>query len=368
LCAPVLAAPYGAVKLELVSYCMRSFFLITLGLVAGLSANAGAESQTGGGRQITGEVRMGGQPAPAGIAVALQIVSSRYATPGNGPVAIRTVTDDKGFFAFNHLEVLGHNGGQEFFAVSARPAGYALAYQVVDLTLASRGEAKLILQKQASEPENAGNASGGPGSTNAPRPANPGADEARARGEELLFRKHDLEGSIAEFKKAVKSDPWYGPGYILLGLAYMQAQRWSDAQFAFTEASKVGPGNAQAFLGLGSALNEQHDYAGARKALEQSLELNPDSAEAHYELARTLGALGKWQEAQPHASRAIEINSDYAGPHALMGNIYLAQRNPTLALREFREYLRLDPEGNLAPQVKQIIVEIEKAMDQGTKR
>jgi cytochrome c-type biogenesis protein CcmH/NrfG len=79
----------------------------------------------------------------------------------------------------------------------------------------------------------------------------------------------------------------------------MQTQRWSDAQWAFTEAGKVEPGNAQAFLGLGSALNEQRDYAGARKALEHSLELDPNSAEAHYELARTFGALSKWELAAP---------------------------------------------------------------------
>jgi cytochrome c-type biogenesis protein CcmH/NrfG len=202
----------------------------------------------------------------------------------------------------------------------------------------------------------------GTGTDTVRRPVKPEAQPALDRAQELLFRKHDAEGSIAEFKKALKIDPWYGPGYLLLGLAYMQLQRWSDAQYAFEQATKVEPGNAQAFLGLGSALNEQHDYAGAQKALEHSLELKPDSAEAHYELARTLGATVRWKAAEPHARRAIAINPDYAGPHALMGNIYLDQQDPESALAEFREYLRLDPEGSLAPSVKQIVGEIEKAM------
>jgi protein O-GlcNAc transferase len=183
-----------------------------------------------------------------------------------------------------------------------------------------------------------------------------------ARAQDLLFRKNDPEASIEEFKKALKIDPGYGPGYVLLGLAYMQLERWSDAQQAFAEASRVEPDNAQAFLGLGSALTEQHDYPGAQKALEHSLELKPDSAEAHYELARTLGASGQWPAAEPHARRAIQINRDYAGPHALMGNVYLDQQDLASALAEFREYLRLDPQGSLAPSVKQTIAGIQKVM------
>src|SRR5215813_11837888 len=126
----------------------------------------------------------------------------------------------------------------------------------------------------------------------------PAAQPALDRAQDLLFRKKDPAASIEEFKKAVKADPWYAQSYLLMGLAYMQLQRWSEAQWAFEEATKVEPGNAQGYLGWGSALNEQKDYAGARKALERSLELNPESAEAHYELARTFGAMGKWQAAE----------------------------------------------------------------------
>ena len=86
-----------------------------------------------------------------------------------------------------------------------------------------------------------------------------------SKGEELLFKKHDAKASLDEFKKAIKLDPWYGQAYMLLGLAQMQLQQWSDAQWAFEEAAKVEPGNAKAYLGAGSALNEQKDYARSAK-------------------------------------------------------------------------------------------------------
>jgi tetratricopeptide (TPR) repeat protein len=190
----------------------------------------------------------------------------------------------------------------------------------------------------------------------------PEVEDAMAKGEELLFKKHDARASVNEFRRAAKLDPWYGQAYMLLGLAQMQLQQWSDAQWAFEEAAKVEPGNAKAYLGAGSALNEEKNYPEAQKALQHSLEIRPDSAEAHYELARSLWGLGKWQAAEPHVRQAIQLNKDYAGPHALMGNIYLQKEDADAALAEFQECLRLDPEGSLAPSVREIIVQLKKAL------
>ena len=197
------------------------------------------------------------------------------------------------------------------------------------------------------------------------RRSTPEVEDAMAKGEELLFKKHDARASLDEFKRAAKLDPWYGQAYMLQGLAQMQLQQWSDAQWAFEEATKVEPGNAKAYLGAGSALNEQKNYLEAQKALQHSLEIRPDSAEAHYELARSLWGMGKWQAAEPHVRQAIALNKDYAGPHALMGNIYLQQEDAEAALAEFQECLRLDPEGSLAPSVKEIIAQIKKALGKG---
>jgi tetratricopeptide (TPR) repeat protein len=192
----------------------------------------------------------------------------------------------------------------------------------------------------------------------------PEVEDAMTRGQELLFKKHDARASIDEFKRATKLDPWYGQAYMLLGLAQMQLQQWSDAQWAFEEAAKVEPGNAKAYLGAGSALNEQKDYVAAQKALQRSLEVRPDSAEAHYELARSLWGQGKWQAAEPHVRQAIDLNKDYAGPHALLGNIDIQREDPEAALAEFQECLRLDPEGSLAPSVKEIIAQLKKVLDE----
>lgn len=185
------------------------------------------------------------------------------------------------------------------------------------------------------------------------------AKTAEAEGQEFLFHKHDVIGAIQSFKKCTKLDPWYPHGYIMLGVAYTQAQRWDDAQWAFEEASKLEPEDVEAWLGIGSARNEQKDYAGAQKALEQCLNLNPDSAEAHYEMGRALLSLGKLPAAESHAHLAIELNKDYVSFHVLMANIFVAEINPNSALAEFREALRLDPESQ---EIKENIRMLQKAL------
>src|SRR5215471_2279527 len=162
-------------------------------------------------------------------------------------------------------------------------------------------------------------------------------EEAMSKGQDLLFKKHDAKASVEEFKRATRLDPWYGQAYLLLGLAQMQLQEWSEAQWAFEEAAKVEPGNAKAYLGAGSALNEQKNYLAAQKALQSSLEIQPESAEAQYELARSLWGQDKWQQAEAHVRRAIELNKDYDGPHALLGNIKSQKEDQEDALAEFKE-------------------------------
>lgn len=318
-------------------------------------------TQTAVPRQITGQVKLGDKPAPAGVPVVLQMVFT--GEKDSGSQVGQTITNAEGKFAFDRLELVGQNHGRNFFAVSAIQPGFEGAIEVVDLTSETHGKANLNLRRSVEG-----------SSGNAEKPQEPSqqgrfssnraAQEAFSQAQELLFRKNDPQASLEYFKKTVKLDPWFGPGYMLLGLANTQLQRWSDAQYAFEEATKVEPGNAKAYLGIGAALNEQHDYVAAQKALQHSLELNPHSAEAHFELARSLYASGNADKAAPHAQMAIELNPDYAGPHLLMGNISLQREDAESALKEFREYLRLDPDGPMAPQVKELVGKLESALAQ----
>jgi len=103
-------------------------------------------------------------------------------------------------------------------------------------------------------------------------------------------------------------------------------------------------------------------YAEAETALLRGLELDPESADGHHELAKAYWALGRWQDAEPHAQKAVALKPDLAPAHVLLGNIALRKRDPQGALKEFQEYLRLEPNGPMAEQVRTIVAKIGKAL------
>jgi tetratricopeptide (TPR) repeat protein len=324
-----------------------------------------AQFAGGGGKRIQGQIRLEGAPAPQGVLVLLDRARGRDNSFVNGSGELgNTMTDSRGKFSFESIDAGQEHPEGKVYIISVRYPGYRNATQIVDLTASPTGFVQFDLKRDTSHdvpnvPRE------GPGATiSAKQPASQKAQDELAKGEVLLIEKHDPQGSIKNFKKVVELEPQYSPGYVLLGTAYMQVREWSDAKSAFEKATKLEPGNASAFLGIGAALNQQQDFSGAIKPLGRSLELNPKSAETQYEMGRSFWGLQKWQEAEPHARKSLELNNEFAPAHALMGNIYLRRRDADSALKEFQEYLRLDPQGEHAAAVREMIDKIQKALGQ----
>ena len=323
-------------------------------------------SQAIGPRLINGQIRLEGRPAPQGVLVMLDQAPGRDTAPASRGELSRTGTDSSGRFAFTQVESMG-TPGNKLYAVTAHYPGYKDAFQVVDMTFARNGYVNLDLKRDTSK--DAPNVPpGGAGATvDARQPASSEAQEALAKGEDLLLKKGDAKESISSFKKVVKIDPQYAPAYLLLGTAYMQTREYGEAQSAFEKVSKLEPGNATAFLGIGATLNQQGEFLAAQKPLTQSLTLNPNSAEANYELGRSYWGLGKWKEAAPHVRKSLALNKEFAVAHVLMGDVFLREKNGNSALSEFQEYLHLAPDGEQAAAVRDMVARLQKALAQGVK-
>jgi Tfp pilus assembly protein PilF len=334
----------------------RLLLIVIISLLC-LDASSQTLPGSGGVAEISGVIRMEGRPAPQGIQVLLDIAPSRdQAVAGTGEVD-RAMTDSSGRFIFPRVTALGR-GNTKLFSVTVRYPGYHDAFQIVDLTFSNHGYVNLDLHR--SEPDKSGPRPGGI-FISAHQPASPEAQQALARGEQLLLVQHDPKASIDSFKKLTRLDPKYTTGFLLLGTAYMQTQSWPEARSAFEHACKLEPQNSEAWLGVGVAFDSEKEFGGAQKALAKSLELKSDSAEANYEMARSYWGAGEWQQAEPYARKALQINGNFPPPHVVMGNIYLRHRDAPAALSEFEQYLKLAPEGQFAPAVKEMIAKIHQA-------
>lgn len=175
------------------------------------------------------------------------------------------------------------------------------------------------------------------------------------------LQENKLDDGIAHLRKAIKLYDAFPQAYTLLGTAYLGQKEWKKAEVAFRKASDLDPKFPDAYFELGAVFNQTKEYPQAETVLLKGLELKPEAAGGHYELAKTYWALGRWQDAAPHARKAVAGMPDLAPAHALLGNVMLRESNAQGALHEYQEYLRLDPDGPMAPGVRQMIEKIQKA-------
>lgn len=296
---------------------------------------------------ISGFIRVGDSPGPAGILVRLR----QY---DGGGERDQTTTDERGRFEFHAIPT-------GIYIITAHFAGYRDLSSQADL----RYSRSLVTQLQMERLPEADSRSTPPGGTvraaSVKVPSSRDANKALTDGQRLLFEKKDAATSIAKFKRVIELEPDYVPAYVLLGTAFTATGDWKQAETAFEEAIKRDPADASAWLGAGATLNQQHRYPEAEEKLRKCNELNANLPESHYELARALWATGRWPDAEPSVRRALELDRNHVLAHALLGNILLRKNDTAGAISEFNECLRLQPNGPAADEVRRVVANLKAA-------
>jgi len=189
------------------------------------------------------------------------------------------------------------------------------------------------------------------------------ARQELAKGQDAI-QARNMDDAVKHLQKAIKLYDPYPQAYHMLGEAYAQKQQWPEAEFALKRSIELEPKLADSYMELGAIRNQTKNYNGAEEALKKGLELKPDFPMAQYELAKTYSATGRWQEAAPLVEAAVKELPDLAPAHVVLANIRLKQRNGPAALHEYQEYLRLDPNGPMAPQVRDVVAKLQSALPQ----
>lgn len=324
---------------------MKTTILLLLGLWLGAASTVLAQTKPPnpnfqGNTSITVQVRFrNGGMAPAGVMVSLE---------GEGSGLIGSAqTDSQGKASF-------HPPDAGYYVVSVRYPGYRSVSERVDLTTSPTAYLNVELI-----PEAAATPSGPKLTISASVPEN-AAKEFRT-GEKLLNEKKDPEGAIKHLQKATDLYKGFSEAYLMLGLIYLDQKKFEDSAAALQKATELDAKSAPAYIALGAVFNQEKKYEEAEKALNHGLELSPDAIEGHYELAKSYWALGRWQDAEPHAQKTVSVNPNMAPVHVLLGNIALRKNDSEAALKEFKEYLRLDPKGPMAAGAQQMVSRIEQA-------
>jgi Tfp pilus assembly protein PilF len=318
------------------------FFAILAGLCAA-HARAQTSSQTA---ELRGQVqRADGSPFGDGAVVKIEF--------GIGGLGAEVITDSRGRFD----TVLQQRARM---VVTVHAPGFLDARAEVDLESTRSAYVQLTMYEISSPAPKAPTGTVSAADLNIPEAAQAEFEKGRS----LLLDKHKSAESVKLLLKAIQIAPSYSQAHLMLGTAYLDMGKWSDAEAAYNKAisfnEKLGP----AYFGLGSCLIEEKKFMDAEKPLLQGLELLPDASSGHYDLGRTYFALNRFPEAEVQARKTVSLEPNFPEGHILLGNTLLRLRDGAQALAEFQEYLRLDPNGAFAGPAQELVKKLQAGLAQ----
>jgi len=193
------------------------------------------------------------------------------------------------------------------------------------------------------------------------------AHDAMEKGLALLYQKMDYPGSLEQFQRAVKEYPDYYEAYAQMGVAYIKLGNAVESEQTLRRSIAVSNDHyADAFYILATILSDAKRYAEAEPLARKAVQLDGNAWQARFQLARALYGLDQLDEAQENASEAAQLQPDHAETYLVLANIHGKMRNYGKLVEDLNNYLKLDPTGPQAAQVRQTRDElVQQARDNG---
>lgn len=121
----------------------------------------------------------------------------------------------------------------------------------------------------------------------------------------------------------------------------------------------------QQLVQQGNQLMDSKKYQEAIKFYRQALEKNPDANDVRTDLAASYHSLKQYDIAEKELGIVLQKDPNHVYGHFNLGIVYLTQGKNSKATEEFKTYLKLDPNGQLAAQAKTILAQL-KSPDLGS--
>lgn len=112
--------------------------------------------------------------------------------------------------------------------------------------------------------------------------------------------RYMFEEAEAEFKNALKLDPYENMAYHGLGFSYLRRKRYEEAIECFLNAIEINNNMPTAHFHLGEALFKIERYEDAVNAFRMALSVNPNMLRCHYWLQLSYEKLGQKESMELH--------------------------------------------------------------------
>lgn len=137
--------------------------------------------------------------------------------------------------------------------------------------------------------------------------------------------------------------PNSGPAYLLLGKMLMAANLPEPAGEAAKKALELTPNLPLAHFMLGEFYLFKSDTAGALQQFEAERQINPGNFAVYDRLGDVYTRAGQYQQAQEALAKAISLETSSTGPFIQMGKVLLRRNDPQTSLLYLQHAEKMDP-------------------------
>ena len=158
---------------------------------------------------------------------------------------------------------------------------------------------------------------------------------------------------VGEYRKKLAKKPSSVSDHYNLAVLLQRQGKYREAIDAYRRAIAIEPGNAQAHFNLGYCYDRLRMSEEAIAEYRAAIQVKPDYLKAYSNLAAIYKQKRWYGKAIAMFRKAIEIDPNYAHAHLGLGAVYdegLHDRQK--AVHHYTQYLRLNPQGPFAPQVR----------------
>jgi tetratricopeptide (TPR) repeat protein len=120
----------------------------------------------------------------------------------------------------------------------------------------------------------------------------------------------ELTGVIADFTKALKTNPDSAVLYNERGRAHRDREDYTAAIADYTKAIRLNPEYANAFCGRGQAYYHNDDYTKAIKDLNKAIQLDSEYVIAYFLRGAAYSEQGDYSSAEKDINKSIELAPD----------------------------------------------------------
>jgi adenylate cyclase len=152
-----------------------------------------------------------------------------------------------------------------------------------------------------------------------------------ALGHVMIWRR-DLEGALAQFRRALALDPNFAQGHTAVGMALMYAGRAAEALEPIATAMRLDPHYSSIVLHILAQANfSLGEFETAAGLLAERIRRFPATDASRMLLASCYGHLGRLEEARSAWAELLKVNPDFS----------LAQRARVLPYKQASDFQRI---------------------------